>query len=275
MFGISGRCGHVKSRKLAMLAGAALAVGAVVAPTPAHAFFRDIERGVANLGKAAADVITLGEEGRRRDRERAENARREAEAAAASAAREKAVRAAGLRDQITILERVVANIDTNSALVADVTSLHDQIIKLGQEELARRKTADAQIERAADASRSAQRELTGLVGALDSLQFLDEQLLRSVNAPDSALVDAEKQARERALAAARQLIRTADLDNVSAGVYLDRAVKSLKTENLNTLVQMSANAQARLATVRANIVAQRSSFGNQLEGKRRELAALG
>lgn len=34
---------------------------------------KDIERGVQNLGKAAEDVVTLGEAGRRRDKERAEH----------------------------------------------------------------------------------------------------------------------------------------------------------------------------------------------------------
>lgn len=40
----------------------------------------DIEHGVQNLGKAAEDVVTLGESGRRRDKEAAEHAREMAEA---------------------------------------------------------------------------------------------------------------------------------------------------------------------------------------------------
>lgn len=41
---------------------------------------KDIERGVQNLGKAGADLVTLGEEGRRRDRQRADHQKELAEA---------------------------------------------------------------------------------------------------------------------------------------------------------------------------------------------------
>jgi len=79
-----------------------------------------LNRSGSNAGKAGADVVTLGEEGRRRDRERAQAAEQQAKSAAEAAERERQLKIKATNDQIALLTAVLASTDANCELADNV-----------------------------------------------------------------------------------------------------------------------------------------------------------
>jgi beta-phosphoglucomutase-like phosphatase (HAD superfamily) len=104
----------------------------------------------------------------------------------------------------------VTSFDTNLIAANDIWSLYDKIIEVGQAELETRTRVQADTERALDESRKSQAELAGLNDAIASLNALGQQLASAATSEQSA-----HEVSAQNLDIAKQLLRTADLDNSS------------------------------------------------------------
>ena len=270
-----GRRTQVQLRRTFLVTAAAVTAVTISLTSPGHAGWFDdnvthpIGHAAANLGKAAGEVVSLGEIGRQRDRERAEAAEREARIQAEAAQRQRTDRINSTKDQIATLERITAALASNKSLAEEAWTLHDKIVTAGQSELVARARATADEERTADSLRKSREELAGLNNALTSLNYLDGQLEKTSSAQQEVAVEGTQ-----AIEVARQLLRTADLDAASGGLYLDRAVRTLKTDNLKDLITTSIEARSLLAGLRSNLAEQMRTYSDQLAGKKNELASL-
>lgn len=263
---------------LSCLVPIALAGGGNIGPVrlpSAQEIGKTVEEGVSNAGKAAADVITLGEEGRRRDRERAEAEEREAAHARANAEALRRQKINGLSSSIQLLEGIVKSYDENKKLIDTLKSLHDKILLVGTAELEDRATSMAFLERLRDSRRKQSNDLKDLVQALSNIKVLDQSLYKSLESKDLPIVDADKSARAQAVSTARRILDTAIAEGETSTLYLTKAVEQLQTESLRSMVALSTQAKTILVTLDGQVATQRATYVANLDGKKKELAALG
>lgn len=263
---------------LSCLVPIALAGGGNIGPIrlpSAQEVGKAVEEGVSNAGKAAADVITLGEEGRRRDRERAEAQEREAAQARANAEALRRQKINDLSSSIQLLEGIVKSYDENKKLIDTLKSLHDKILVVGTAELEDRATSMAFLERLRDSRRKQSNDLKDLVQALSNLKVLDQNLYKSLESKDLPIVDADKSARAQAVSTARRILDTAIAEGETSTLYLTKAVEQLQTESLRSMVALSTQAKTILVTLDGQVATQRATYVANLDGKKKELAALG
>lgn len=234
-----------------------------------------VEEGVSNAGKAAADIVTLGEEGRRRDQERAEVQEREATQARVNAEALRRQKINDLSSSIQLLEGIVKSYDENKKLIDTLKSVHDKILVAGTAELADRASSMAFLERLRDSRRKQSNDLKDLVQALSNLKVLDQDLYKSLESKDLPIIDADKSARAQAVSTARRILDTAITEGETSTLYLSKAVEQLQTESLRNMVALSTQAKTILVTLDGQVATQRATYVANLDGKKKELAALG
>lgn len=270
--------GTIAGMALSCLVQTALAGGGNIGPVrlpSAQEVGKAVEEGVSNTGKAATDLVTLGEEGRRRDRERAEAQEREAAQARASTEALRRQKINDLSSSIQLLEGIVKSYDENKKLIDTLKSLHDKILVVGTAELESRATSMAFLERLRDSRRKQSNDLKDLVQALSNLKVLDQNLYKSLESKDLPITDADKIARAQAVSTARRILDTAIAEGETSTLYLTNAVEQLQTESLRSMVALSTQAKTILVTLDGQVVTQRATYAANLDGKRKELAALG
>ena len=256
----------------------ALAGGGKIGPIrlpSAQEVGKAVEEGVSNAGKAAADVITLGEEGRRRDRKEAEEREREAAQARANAEAMRRQKINELTSSIQLLEGIVKSYDENKKLIDTLNSLHEKILLAGMAELKDRASSIAFLERLRDSRRKQSNDLKDLVQALGSLKVLDQSLYKALESKDLPIVDADQSARDQAVLTARRILDTASAEGETSTLYLTKAVEQLQTESLSCMVALSTQAKTTLVTLDGQVASQRATYLANLDGKKKELAALG
>jgi len=235
---------------------------------------RTVEQTVAKAGSAAEDVVTLGEAGRRRDKERAEAEEKLAAERRANAETARLTKIASLTDQISVLDSITRSYGENQKIVDFLLTLHAQISAIGEAELTSRQKSFAWIERARDSRRKQSNDLKDLVQVLNNLAILDEKLYKAAQSKDAPITDSTKQSRTAALNAARSVIETAQAEGDTSQIYLTHALENLKTDELVNLVALSGKARTSLQSLKGKMQTQSASYSNMLEGKRNELKAL-
>lgn len=94
------------------------------------------DEGISNLGKALADVVTLGEEGRRRDRERAEQERLQAEVAQVAAEEQRQLVIKAKQREIELLNVSKSFLsDINVTLSFQIASIKNHLTTLNNFEI--------------------------------------------------------------------------------------------------------------------------------------------
>ena len=234
-----------------------------------------VEQGVNGAGKAAADVITLGQTGRDRDAAAAEAREREAQQARANAEAQRQQKITDVSSTIRLLESIVKSYDENQKLIGTLKGLHEKILIAGTVELEDRSRSMALFERLRDSQRKQSNDLKDLVEALSRLKVVDQDLYRSVESKDAPIVDVDKGARVQAVSVARRILDTAVAEGETSAFYLSKAAEQLQTESLRSLVATSAEAKTILVVLEGQVAAQRTTYVANLDGKKKELAELG
>lgn len=256
----------------------ALAGGGKIGPIrlpSAEEVGKTVEEGVRNAGAAAAELVTLGENGRRRDRERAEAQEREAAQARASAEALRRQKINDLTSSVQLLEGIVKSYDENKKLIDTLKSLQERILLAGTVELEDRASSIGFLERLRDSRRKQSNDLKDLVQALGNLKVLDESLYKAVESKDLPIVDVDKSARAQAVSTARRILDTAIAEGETSTHYLSKAVEQLQTDSLRSMISLSTQSKTVLTTLDGQVVTQRATYVASLEGKKKELAALG
>lgn len=235
----------------------------------------EIEHTVQHAGDAGADIVTLGENGRRRDRERAEAEQKRVEDQKLAAEREKSAKIQDLNSQIVLVDSFVANSEANITLADQIVEFDKHLQPLAQNELSRRARISANIEKVSDSHRKTQNDIQKLANVLASMNIDDHALVKAASSTQGQIVDAAAADRRVAEALAQHLQKTARLQSDTTKLGIDAIVAELKTSDLKALLETTTKSAVNVAALRAHLVNDKSGYASKAAGLRKQLAELG
>ena len=235
---------------------------------------KEIEKGVSNLGKAAADVVTLGEVGRERDRERAEADEKVKAAQREGIEKLREREIISTKDQIALIKQIDHYFNDAQELVNEMWTYYDNILQLGVKEIKNREASSKLIDWLADSTTKSDIDIRNLSNTLFFLQSTNDKLLDALskNKNNDLQNSAQQSSKEYIESAAKQL-RTASTQLETSKLYLSELNK-LKTEVLLSLVKDIVNVRSLIAELRTKIEKQREDFKLQLEAQEKRLKEL-
>lgn len=217
---------------------------------------------VTRIVDAVGDVFTLGEIGRKRDKERAEAAEREAKAVRDGSEKAKSEKVAGLRRALALAQQNVSDWEDFRSLAPDVLSSLDRILSTAQKELVDRQKLSADLRAAKNSVQDgnlALHLLTALYAKQDEKPNSDGTQLESLDAW---------------VKSGQKLEEIAKNANLSAKDLIARAIASADESTLQNFVQQIGGMRAQVQAMYEVSAEKLRAALIRKEGIERELSAL-
>ena len=235
---------------------------------------KKIEKGVSNLGDAAADVVTFGEAGRKRDTERAKADERVKDAQKEAVEKLREHEILSIKEQIALLKQVDNYFSDAQELVNKMWTYYDNILQLGVKELKNREASSRLIDWLADSTRKSDIDIKILSNTLFFMQSVNDKLLDTLSKKRNNDLQSEAQQSTKGYieSAAKQL-RTASTQLETSNLYLSELNK-LRNEVLLSLIKDVINVRSLTGDLRTRLEKQREDFKLQLEVQEKKLKEL-
>jgi hypothetical protein len=205
-----------------------------------------VETGVSGLGKAASDVVTLGEEGRRRDREAADQAKKRAEDQKRAAEQLRAERIQNLKNknaQLAEMKIVLAGYNNTLLTLKTRFGSSMQMIQQLVSIISQRSLDDQAVKAIIEIQR---KDITDWVAALDR-QFQD-----SANRNEEGVMKITTSLKEKVIQYFDQITNLPSGAEQSADATLD-GILDIGFETLQTIDQVTASIEKRISEADAQI----------------------
>ncbi|SAL52579.1 hypothetical protein [Caballeronia concitans] len=253
------------------------AVGLFTALFSQQAGSWDIGQAWTQLVDAASDVATLGQHGRDRDRERAEQQLREAEQARAAAEVQRRLQIEALTKDVELLRNVTKSFESTESAINRILALQSAILDVASQEQDTRNHSMAVLEKVRDFLRHDNNDFLQLVQALNSTQFLSNaDLKRAFNgqSTDPKVLETIKDSESKTASALQSQITLMQQSKLTEQSYVETAISDLKSSQLTQLIGMVSESKARLETLRNEVSSERTNYRGQLNAQVDALATL-
>ncbi|MCX2901472.1 hypothetical protein, partial [Pseudomonas mandelii] len=194
---------------------------------------------------SSADVLTLGEHGRKRDQERAEQARQASEQARAKEEERLKLQVEMVTADVKLLRDVSKTFYSNYTAVDEIIKLQQGVVSISKDELGKREAAIVVIEKVRNWLREDDQSLINTVVAIGSLSFINSENVESALStenPEKAITALSKieNDQKHAADAIKNQLEVIRQTNLSESEYLKSSLEKLRTNNLKEIINISS-----------------------------------